>query len=229
MKKSRVCSTFIVVLLILMNSVFVSAITGSIGNARMILSETLNPELGELDGKTTVTIEKSILVRNVNDIPVNVTLKVDPDGGEFIEIIDDNFILEAADNGVIEKKARFNVNIKDEGSYEGKINVFFAPIGLDEPGVVLSSTIIVNANPGKDYTDDGGNDDEDSTPIAGWATNEGLNKGAIALGISTLILIILLGVLVYVQQKKVSARESLIPDAVKKETKINVKKSKEKQ
>ena len=121
------------------------------------------------------------------------------------------------------------MNIKDEGSYEGKINVFFAPIGLDEPGVVLSSTIIVNANPGKDYTDDGGNDDEDSTPIAGWATNEGLNKGAIALGISTLILIILLGVLVYVQQKKVSARESLIPDAVKKETKINVKKSKEKQ
>jgi len=228
MKKSRVCSTFIVVLLILMNSVFVSAITGSIGNARMILSETLNPELGELDGKTTVTIEKSILVRNVNDIPVNVTLKVDPDGGEFIEIIDDNFILEAADNGVTEKKARFNVNIKDEGSYEGKINVFFAPNGLDEPGVVLSSTIIVNANPGEDYTDDGDNG-EDNTPIAGWVTNEGLNKGAIALGISTLILIVLLGVLVYVQQKKASARELLIQDAAKKEAKINVKKNKEKQ
>src|SRR3989344_7357568 len=228
MKKSRVCSTFIVVLLILMNSVFVSAITGSIGNARMILSETLNPELGELDGKTTVTIEKSILVRNVNDIPVNVTLKVDPDGGEFIEIIDDNFILEAADNGVTEKKARFNVNIKDEGSYEGKINVFFAPVNSDEPGVVLSSTIIVNANPGEDYTDDGDNS-EDNTPIAGWATNEGLNKGAIALGISTLILIVLLGVLVYVQQKKASARELLIQDAAKKEAKINVKKNKEKQ
>ena len=224
MKKVVVCSTFAVVLLILMNSVFVSAITGSIGNARMILSENLYPELGKLDGKTTVTIEKSILVRNVNNIPVNMTLKVDPEGGEFIEIIDDNFILEAGNDEATEKRARFNINIKDEGSYEGKINVFFAPLDSEQPGVVLSSTIIVNANSEEDSgnsSDDGEN--INSYPITGWATKGGLTNWAIALGISTLILIILLGVLIFWHQKKINKRE------MKKEIKLNEKNSKEKQ
>src|SRR3989338_4464160 len=128
MKKQSVCSTLIVVLLI--SIVSVSAITGSIGNAKMILSKTLYPELGTLDGKKTVTIEKSILVKNVNDVPVNVTLEADADGEKFIN------------NGFPdEKKAVFQIRIKKKGYYEGKINFFLKPLKKNQPGIVLTSTV----------------------------------------------------------------------------------------
>ena len=43
------------------NSINVSAITGSMGNARMVLYP-------EVTNEETTTIEKTILVKNVNDV-----------------------------------------------------------------------------------------------------------------------------------------------------------------
>lgn len=190
--------------------VSVSAITGSIGNAKMILSKTLYPELGTLDGKKTVTIEKSILVKNVNDVPVNVTLEADADGEKFIDIIDESFILESSNNGIpAEKKAVFQIRIKDKGYYEGKINVFFKPLEKNQPGIVLTSTVIVNAGEGdeidnSDDGDDGDNNDnrDDSNLIKNVLNNAKISKEAVFLGATTLLLIVLLIGLVYIMKKK---------------------------
>src|SRR3989344_6127774 len=189
MKKQSVCSTLIVVLLI--SIVSVSAITGSIGNAKMILSKTLYPELGTLDGKKTVTIEKSILVKNVNDVPVNVTLEADADGEKFIDIIDESFILESSNNGIpAEKKAVFQIRIKDKGYYEGKINVFFKTLEKNQPGIVLTSTVIVNAGEG-----------DEINLIKNVLNNAKISKEAVFLGATTLLLIVLLIGLVYIMKK----------------------------
>src|SRR3989338_8497569 len=174
MKKQSVCSTLIVVLLI--SIVSVSAITGSIGNAKMILSKTLYPELGTLDGKKTVTLEK------------------DADGEKFIDIIDESFILESSNNGIpAEKKAVFQIRIKDKGYYEGKINVFFKPLEKNQPGIVLTSTVIVNAGEGdeidnSDDGDEGDNNDnrDDSNLIKNVLNNAKISKEAVFLGATTL-------------------------------------------
>jgi len=140
----RITKEFIVVILliILVNIMFVSAITGTMGNAKMILYP-------EVNGFTTTKIEKSILTKNVNDIPINVTLKIDEGGKEFLELIDKSFILPAGE----EKKAEFLVKVRKEGTYNGKINVFFSPVEGKEPGVVLSSTIIVIAKKDQGYNE----------------------------------------------------------------------------
>jgi len=142
----------IISVIILINITFVSAITGSMGNAKMILYP-------EVNGFTTTIIEKSILTKNVNDIPINVTLQVDEAGKEFLELIDESFTLPAGE----EKKAEFLVKVRKEGTYNGKINVFFSPFEGKEPGVVLSSNIIVIAKKDQNYEeiDEGSEDVED--------------------------------------------------------------------
>jgi len=134
-------------IVLLVNITFVSAITGSMGNARMILYP-------EVNGWTTTTIEKSILTKNVNDIPIDIKLEVAEDSTEFLELVDENFILEPG----TEKKAEFLVKVRKEGTYNGKINVFFSSVADDnesnkEPGVALSSTIIVIAKKDQDYNE----------------------------------------------------------------------------
>ena len=86
MNKISVCLTLIVVLLFL-SSVNVNAITGSLGNARMIISSDQYEELNDLNGKDIVTIERTILVRNVNNVPLNITLVLDEDSEKFLELI----------------------------------------------------------------------------------------------------------------------------------------------
>ena len=75
--KSLITSIFIIILMLsFVSSVY--AITGSIGNARMIL----RPEIGD-------SIEKSILVKNVNDIAVDIELSITGDLVEDIKIKED--------------------------------------------------------------------------------------------------------------------------------------------
>ena len=59
--------------------VLVSALTGSIGNAKMVLYP-------EVNGWTNTYIQKTIQVNNVNEVPVNITLKLDENASEFIEL-----------------------------------------------------------------------------------------------------------------------------------------------
>ncbi len=179
---------------VLINSIYISAITGSMGNARMILYP-------EVNGWFTTTIEKSILVKNVNDVPINITLTADKEGEEFLEVLDDNFILQPN----TEKKAEFLVKVKKEGTYEGRINVFFSPIDSKEPGVVLSSTIIVIAKKDIDYQED---EEENEVEIITGDVSDEINeedkisKGIIFLGISSFVLLIVLAYLIFVMIKR---------------------------
>ena len=124
--KSLIRSIFIIILMLsFVSSVY--AITGSIGNARMIL----RPEIGD-------SIEKSILVKNVNDIAVDIELSTTGDLVEDIKIKDNKFRLNAGD----EKKAFFTIDVRNSGTTETKINVKFIPIDGGN-SVGLSSTIII--------------------------------------------------------------------------------------
>jgi len=115
----------LVLLLSLVGSVY--AITGSIGNARMIL----RPDIGD-------TIERSILVKNVNDVALDIEVTASGDLIDDIEIIDSEFRLEAGED----KKAFFKIEVKRAGTSENKINVKFSPVDGGN-GVGLSSTIII--------------------------------------------------------------------------------------
>lgn len=144
MSKNSFMLGSIIVSLILIQISLIFAITGSMGNAKMIL----RPELDDSE----VTILKYIKVKNVNDILINVVLETNEEGSEFIEIIDDSIELEPGE----EYKAKFLVKIEKPGTYEGRINVFFTPAEKEGPGVALSSTIIVIAS----GEEDGDNDEE---------------------------------------------------------------------
>lgn len=71
---------FLIVVFSFIGSVY--AITGSIGNARMILRVDQGDK-----------IERSILVKNVNDVSVDVELTADGDLVDDIDIKDDQFTL----------------------------------------------------------------------------------------------------------------------------------------
>ena len=111
---------------LLINSVY--AITGTIGNAKMIL----RGEIGD-------TIERSILVRNVNDVKLNIKVFVTGDLAKNIELKEEEFELEPGE----EKKVYFTIYADEPGTYESKINVQFTP--EEGNGVGLSSTIILIA------------------------------------------------------------------------------------
>lgn len=210
MVRREITLGIIVFAFLLVNSAMISAITGSMGNARMVLYP-------EVDGSKEVKIEKTILVKNVNDVSINITLVLDPESEKFIQLTDKSFIMEPN----TEKNARFTVKVKNEGSYEGKINVFFKPVEGKEAGVVLSSTIIVIAKKNQDTqntniedtTDDQSdntNDESDGTDNAGITGNvvgngKKLSIGVLFLIITTVLLLIVLVALIVIAPKKIKS------------------------
>ena len=189
----------ILVFLFTFNSFGVSALTGSIRNARMILY----PEVGFFG----TSIEKTILVENVNDVPVKVLLE---NSGKIIKLIDKEFILEAGTN----KKARFKINLRKPGDYEERINVFFESFEEKKPGVVLSSTIIIHAKKKGDWNEDdveNGNDLNEGNIVEDNANDVPDQKDKIPLEIivatiSTLFLAALLILLVMILNKKLNKK-----------------------
>jgi hypothetical protein len=119
---------FLVIGLIVLSVASVSAITGKIGNGRMIL----NFEPGE-------KIERSIRVINDNNVTINVSLSVSGDLQEDIEIIDSEFVLTSGD----EKNAKFNIQTQKEGRLESRVNVQFTPEEGGN-GVGLAAVVISN-------------------------------------------------------------------------------------
>ncbi len=114
---------------------FVSALTGSMGNARMVLRPEVNfPE--------TTTIDKYILVNNVNDVPINISVFEANDEKNIIEVIDSGFILQPGES----KEARFKISLGWGGTYSEQINVLFSPMEGAGAGVALTSTVIVYAD-----------------------------------------------------------------------------------
>ena len=131
MKTMNLKIAMIFVVLII-SSFLASALTASIGNARMILNYTLEKD------KENV-IEKTILVRNVNNVSVLVNLKPDAAIKDITEIPENNVTLEPNSD----KDFIFRIRPTQPGEIEGKINVFFSDPSGKQTGVVLTSTIIM--------------------------------------------------------------------------------------
>ena len=137
---------------------------------------------------------------------------------KFLELIDENFILSPGEN----KKAKFLVKVRKEGTYKGRINVFFSPIDSKEPGVVLSSTIVVIAKKDQGYketekpeTNNKNAEDNKSVnvfggnPVSNSENKEGkissLQKGLLS-GISFILIVVIVG-LSYFMIKKANRKK----------------------
>mgnify|MGYP001566001780 CR=1 FL=1 len=107
-------------------------LTGSIGNAKAIV----NVDLSKGD-----VLERTVLVKNVNNVSVNIKLEATEDLEGIADIIDKEFVLKENE----EKNARFKVNIPGEGILNGNIAVFFSPLEGKGAGVVLQSNLIIKA------------------------------------------------------------------------------------
>ncbi|MEM3074760.1 MAG: hypothetical protein QW727_02350 [Candidatus Pacearchaeota archaeon] len=196
-------SGFIIILIAFSYSAY--AITGKIGNARMVI----NVEVGD-------TIEKSIRVINDNEVHIEVNLFASGDLINNIEIIDSNFTLQPYE----EKNARFKIRITSPGKTNSKINVQFKPSNSNESGIGLSSNIIVNAYEKEGLSERGLSDDledveneEDvgdveneeievkESPIEKLVFKNKINTAYIILGMPSVILFIILLVLIYFSTK----------------------------
>jgi len=200
-KKIQLFAVSFLVILVL-SLTFTGAITGAMGNARM----TLYPEV---NGWTNTILEETILVRNVNAIPINVTLEVDENSTDFLELIDDSYLLQPD----TEEKAKFIIRVKKEGIYNGKINVFFKnPTNEKEAGVALVSQITIIAKKDQEYEeiDDEENEyqedeNQGNSTITGNIIQDikdiEMNPATMMVGSSLLLLVILL-ILLSVMAKK---------------------------
>jgi len=205
----KIIFVFLAGLLILniMSSVY--GITGAIGNARMVLR-----------AKTGDKIEKSILVRNVNDIAVDISLKASGDLEDYIEIKDKEFRLNSGE----EKKAYFTINVKKEGTTESKIDVKFTPVDGSN-GVGLSSTIIVIAEKSNGSGDsEETQENNENSKIIGAVIGEGANKDKKVLTIAllfTTIIVLVFFFLLFFYSRKQKEEELNLKKSVKKREKKN--------
>ena len=185
--------SFIVLSLMLAN---VLAITGSIGNARMVLQAATGEE-----------IEKSILVKNVNDVPLDINISASGDLASYVEIKDKEFTLKAGE----EKKAYFTIKALKPGTTETQINVAFTP--EEGKGVGLSSTVIVVAK-GEEVQDTGGNTilnwltgGKNSTTANNTTTGAFVTPASIGLASTAVILVIFIILLVMYSNKVKKKKE----------------------
>jgi len=212
MKKSVFVVVGILMILIVFGS-FASALTASIGNAKMIVRANPGDE-----------VRKSILVKNTNDVAVEISLESVGDIADWIDLDDETFIL----NPGAERKAWFTIDAKSSGSYEGRIQVGFSSTEEDSKGGVgLSSVILLRVSGDEDNTDntDYTDGDEDtatnsSVNIGGTGTgnvisnsNSEISAGTVLAVSSLILMIVLVVVLVFLAKKK---------------SKINKKRGKEK-
>jgi len=183
------------VFLFLLTFVSAEKVTGQIGNSRMIL----RAEPGE-------KVERYILVKNVNNLPMTIKLSPAGDLEDKIKIQDKEFVLEPG----AEKRARFTISSKEEGSTETKIGVCFVP--EEGNGVCLSSTVILIIS-GDSNQDDNSQDDQDDSDTgfsfnpSGHAINTNSQQTKIStttlfLISSGILAIILIALIVYSTKKK---------------------------
>lgn len=135
--------SLIFLLTIVFLTAYVSAVTGSIGNSRMIIN-----------AKTGDVIERTILVRNVNNISVAVEMYSDGDLASDLTIKNANFTLGPGED----KKVNVSIKVTKEGSTETRVNVRFTGVG-EKGGVGLTSTIIINAEKGSYFNFGNGSDE----------------------------------------------------------------------
>jgi hypothetical protein len=174
------------------------ALTGSIGNARMVLRLEQGQE-----------IEKYILVKNVNDVPLTINLTATGDLADYIKIKDNNFKLDPGK----EKKAYFTIKAALSKTTTTSINVAFTP--EEGSGVGLSSTIITlvenGTNSETEETDPQEQEnDETGTAgkvITGFFSGFKLDSVSISLVITGIMLVIFI-ILIIVYFKKANKKGS---------------------
>src|SRR3989344_7836489 len=103
------------------------------------------------------TIEKSILVKNVNNVSVNITMEASEEIKDIIEVIDKQFTLAPGEN----KDAQFLIKLRKAGDYAGKITVQFTAAEGEKANVGLISNIIIHAEK-QGFWDDSEESDDDS-------------------------------------------------------------------
>ena len=158
----RAAEVFFIFFLVIYLTASVYAITGSIGNARMILRVDTGDK-----------IEKYILVKNVNNVSLDIELTKDGELSEDIEIKDEKFSLAPGED----KKAYFTINLREPGTTESKIYVKFSPQDKGN-GVGLSSTIIVIAEgEKKSFFDFFSRDNKDNEEIEKLEENQTVSVG----------------------------------------------------
>lgn len=165
-------SVVLLVMVVLLCASFASAITGSIGNARMILRE--------IDGRKIEVgdvVERTVLVKNVNNVSVDIGLFASGDLAEDTTIVDDSFTLGVGE----EKKALFRITVTEAGTTETNINVKFTP--EEGSGVGLTSTVIIIAKDNSFWSDIFGSDDEDDDGGNGNGIDNNGLTGNVALDI----------------------------------------------
>ena len=220
MKKNGIYLSLIVVVIVLYLSVsLVFAITGSIGNSRMVLR----------DVKVGDTIEKTILVINRNEVSVNVTMSATGDLAGDIDIIDNEFILQPGE----EKKAAFKIKVTKDGETESNINVLFTPLDGGN-GVGLSSTIIVLASKDGNSIFEGiPEEEENEEGIGGVNIKPGGNANAllgdegfkldnviIGVGLTLIMFVVLIILLVVYSRNK---RGLVLEDEIKPKKRVSRK------
>ncbi len=201
MKTKKTWVTLFGALAFLLMLTNVLAITGSIGNARMIIQATTGEE-----------IEKYILVKNVNDVPVSINISVSGELADNVDLKDKQFKLNAGE----EKKAYFTIKALEQGTTETQINVAFTP--EEGRGVGLSSTVIVVAK-GEEIEDTG---KSTAGGILNWltggknSTSTGNNESGItgafvtptSIGlISTAVILVIFIILLAVYSQKVKKKK----------------------
>ncbi len=128
MKKRQLFTTILAILILMSVVAQVSAITGRLGNSRMILRLDVGEE-----------VRRNLVIENVNDIPLTIELVASGDLAGNIRFEENEFTLQPGE----EKKAYFTIKATEPGSTETRINVMFKP--PQGSGVGLSASIIVAA------------------------------------------------------------------------------------
>jgi len=130
----RLTKLLLVAILFMASVESVLALSATIGNAKMILRPDITP------GEVT-RIQKSILIKNVNEYPVTVTLTPDDTLAQIINMPTTEYKLQPDE----QVDVPFTITLTREGKYDGKIFVLFKP---DDPNirdspVGLTSRVII--------------------------------------------------------------------------------------
>jgi flagellar basal body-associated protein FliL len=174
MNSKKIVAGLIIALIALSLIGFAYALTINVANARMIL----RANAGE-------TISKTILVRNVNNISVEVESFASGDLKDTTIIKNPKFQLAPEEEGTI----NFTIKAEETGTTETKINIQFTPIeGSTSAGVGFSSNVIVIAGEGD------GTDNSDST-------EGGIGKIGIAITITAIVVILFIIVFAFYLKK----------------------------
>jgi len=137
------------VMILILTILFTPSVLGlasSYGESKVILK----PEVPEGE---TVQIERSIRVKNVNDIPIKVTFEPTENFKKIATMIDEEVVLQPGEL----KRGNFIITLRSGGTYEGRIMMTFSPLDPDskESSIGASSQITIYAQgPQNEYYDE---------------------------------------------------------------------------